>query len=105
MSNPRTLRAPGGFLCIFKGVMQLPKQGWGFMGLQRVVCCLYSLLLLKQSRHFRLLVSRGAKGSEVIAAPQLAHSQWPENLGRSVEIGTVSIPKSSTGAGSLASSA
>jgi len=40
----------------------------------------YSLLRLKQSRHFRLLVSRGLKGSDVIEPPQPAHCQFPANF-------------------------
>lgn len=65
----------------------------------------YALLRLKQSKHFRLLVSRGAKGSEVIAPPQLAQVHLPANLGFSVEAGMAEPPKSSAGAGPSASSA
>ena len=42
---------------------------------------IYALLRLKQSIHFRLLVSLGVKGRELIAPPQVAHCQLPENLG------------------------
>lgn len=60
---------------------------------------------MKQSRHFRLLVSRGVKGSEVIVPPQLAQVHLPANFGFSVEAGIAEAPKSSEGAGPSASSA
>ncbi len=43
----------------------------------------YALDFLKQSMHFRLDVSRGSKGREVIAASHPLHFQSPEKRGRS----------------------
>jgi hypothetical protein len=65
----------------------------------------YALLLLKQSRHFKLLVSRGSKGREVIVPPQVAHFHPPAKRGFSLLLGVISGAKSSGGAGSLATSA
>ncbi len=42
---------------------------------------LYPFDFLKQSIHFRLVVSLGANGRDVIAPPQVLHFQSPENLG------------------------
>ena len=50
-------------------------------------------------------MSRGWKGSEVMAAPQPAHSQLPVKRGFSPETGMALPPKSSLGAGSPATSA
>jgi len=55
--------------------------------------------------HFKLFVSRGSNGSEVIKVPQLAHFQSPENVGRSLVAGVVAMPISSAEAGSVANSA
>lgn len=64
----------------------------------------FYLLRLKQSRHFRLLVSRGVKGSDVIAPPQPAHCQEPENFGLSPEFedGATAGPNPSSKSGSPA---
>jgi hypothetical protein len=62
----------------------------------------YLLPFLKQSMHFKLLVSRGVKGRDVMAAPQLAHCQLPEDFERSVVTGTVVPPKPSSVEGSPA---
>jgi len=62
---------------------------------------------LKQSRHFRLLVSLGLNGSEVMDPPQPAQLQSPANFAFSPGVTGVapSMPKSSDGIGSLATPA
>lgn len=62
----------------------------------------YPRLFLKQSIHFKLLVLRGVKGSEVIAPPHSAHFQSPATLVFSPGVAGVAPPKSSAGAGSPA---
>lgn len=59
---------------------------------------------MKQSIHLRLLVSRGAKGREVMALPQPAHCQEPVNFGLSPEfdVGAIAGPKPSSTSGSPA---
>lgn len=66
---------------------------------------LYPLLLLKQSKHFKLLVSRGAKGSEVIDAPQPAQDQSPWKRGFSAAGADGSESKPSSICGPSATSA
>jgi len=67
----------------------------------------YCLLALKQSIHFKLLVSLGSKGKEEMLPPQPAHCQSPANLSFSPGLtGTAPAkPSSSNGIGSLANPA
>jgi hypothetical protein len=65
----------------------------------------YALLFLKQSMHFKLLVSRGVKGSDEILPPQPAHCQLPEIFGLSPVDGAAAGPKPSSSAGPLDSPA
>ena len=50
-------------------------------------------------------MSRGVKGSEVMAAPHPEHCQLPENFGRSLEAVGIDAAKSSAGIGPEANSA
>lgn len=52
--------------------------------------------------HFRLLVSRGVKGSDEMPPPQPEHCQLPGIFGRSVLDGAAIVAKPSSCAGSLA---
>ncbi len=72
--------------------MATKKRRWRFL-----VVKVYDLLRLKQSRHFRLLVSLGVKGSEVMAPPQVAQVQLPSVRGLASVAPSAEKPSSSIG--------